>query len=1027
MLTTRALSTAGRLVDGVLVVLVVLAAFLLGCQELFDADVWWHVRAGQWIWANGRVPASDPFTFGSANRPWIDLHWLFQLMLAAAHGIGGVAGMILLASSIYASMILVGLTTRDRRWPMAVIAACWLPASGAMSSRFDPRPEAISLLGVAVYLAVLFRTDRRPALAWLLPLVQVIWVNSHALFVLGPLILGAYLVDHIAVAALTGRPLAGGNTHSVPGRRWWLHLGGAALALVPACLVNPYGWRGALLPFEVFPKITAWGGPAKSYVGENMDLRTFVQTVGLEGAAGNFFFRAECFLLVMLPLSLIVPAVWRLAPPASSAGAADQRRSVPWLVAFGLAVGLVTACWLGFAEAGTAAWIAQIGHLAPWGLVAGGILGAVLLLAGRSSVAAALLAVSGGAAEAAWIVWLRGHLSGAEPRLYVAGIGAIFGLTATVIILRHRQRGRLFRVILSVAFAYLALIALRNINLFALVAGFVMAWNLGEWAFELTSVREETAPVQWSLVLAGLIGQGGLAVVVGWWIVAIVSGGFFGTTGEVRRFGLRESPLAYAHAAAKFAGRPGMPERALALDLRQAAVYLFHNGPDRKIFFDGRLEIPTRATFDTFVRLGALLNEGRAGWAEAVARLGNPLILLDHVEDFGAEATLVTQPGWRCVYYDPVASVFVADRPGALADKFPTVDFAARHFRDPVWRATPVTPLALAEAGALIRLGSTIGRRPGSRWDLRFSLMLLACDRLRQGIASGFGGDAGLGATTAGLWNSLGHCSWNMSPNLKVPPAGPDEPWDPARGLLMAQATFSYRRSLEIDPRGTSALAALHDSFKARRMADAQRAAIAGLRRLEQARPSPADEARAGANEQSQSQDGRDVRSPAPLSEPELARAVSSLIEKGQPEAAVRLFAEGVRQGLQPSWPVIDRVAATLLQLGRPIEARELWERAASPPSRAGQLARVATAALAAFDFEIALQTYRSALDLDPNLAEAWFGVALLRTQQGDAAAALTAARKGLKQNLTPAQKAFLAAIEALVAPYAEDKKASPP
>ena len=122
-------------------------------------------------------------------------------------------------------------------------------------------------------------------------------------------------------------------------------------------------------------------------------------------------------------------------------------------------------------------------------------------------------------------------------------------------------------------------------------------------------------------------------------------------------------------------------------------------------------------------------------------------------------------------------------------------------------------------------------------------------------------------------------------------------------------------------------LAALHDSFKARRMADAQRTAIAGLRRLEQARPSPPDEARAGANEQSQSQDGRDVHAPAPLSEPELARAVSSLIEKGQPELAVHSFAEGLRQGLEPSWPVSDRVAATLLHLGRPIEARVLWER----------------------------------------------------------------------------------------------------
>lgn len=38
--------------------LLVVAAFLLGCQEVFDPDVWWPVRARQWIWASKLVPVS---------------------------------------------------------------------------------------------------------------------------------------------------------------------------------------------------------------------------------------------------------------------------------------------------------------------------------------------------------------------------------------------------------------------------------------------------------------------------------------------------------------------------------------------------------------------------------------------------------------------------------------------------------------------------------------------------------------------------------------------------------------------------------------------------------------------------------------------------------------------------------------------------------------------------------------------------------------------------------------------------------
>ena len=152
-------------------------------------------------------------------------------------------------------------------------------------------------------------------------------------------------------------------------------------------------------------------------------------------------------------------------------------------------------------------------------------------------------------------------------------------------------------------------------------------------------------------LVPGLAARVALAGVVGLLIFAIVSGRFFQATGEPRRFGLREAPLAYAHQAARVRGPDGASSnRALVFDLGQAAVYLFHNGPQRKLFMDGRLEVPDRRTFETYVRLETMLNEGRRGWAEPVRRMGDPLILLSHEKDFGAEATLLVDPDWRCIY-----------------------------------------------------------------------------------------------------------------------------------------------------------------------------------------------------------------------------------------------------------------------------------------------------------------------------------------------------------------------------------------
>jgi tetratricopeptide (TPR) repeat protein len=1015
--TNLSLIRARRLADGVLIVLLVAVAFSLGCQELFDADVWWHVRAGQWIWANRTAPSVDPFTFASAERPWVDLHWLFQLMLAGAHGLAGVRGMIVFAAGICAGVILIALTARDLRWPMGLVAACWLPALGAMSSRFDPRPEVLSLLGVAVYLAVLFRTDRTPGLAWLLPVFEVVWVNSHALFLLGPIILGAYLIDRAA----TSRKgiVRAGTSGERSERRWWLHVGGAAAAVGAASLVNPYGLRGAIFPFELFPKITEWGGPYKAYVGEFMSLHAFVQQVGIESAAGDFFFLAECFLLWVLPLSFIVPAVWDACRQATVEPAAQPARFLIWACIFALALGLIVVGTMSISEAGPPSFLKRMGHVAPGGLVALGLFGAIVILLKRSSWAAALMAASGGAAMAAWFAWLRGHLFGPEPGQLMGVLTAALGGAACIFALRHGGRGRLFRMILAGGFGYLAVVAIRNINLFGLVAGFVLAWNLGEWAAVMSPSAEGSVALEKWKARGGLAFKAGLAVLLGLWIVGIVSGWFFRYAGEVRRFGLSEQPLAYAHEAARFAGRPGMPERAVALDLRQAAVYLFHNGPDRKLFIDGRLEIPSRATFETFVRLSSLMRQGRAGWAEPLKRMGDPLVLLDHMEDYGAEATLLADAAWRCVYYDSVASVFLRPRPGA-PEAFPAIDFAARHFGDADWQAVPPVPLGMAEAAALMRLESALRRRPGvdSRWSLRASLMLQANDRLRQRMATGEGTDSGP-ASEAGLWILLGHSLWNLAPDLRVPPVGPEVAWDPARALLPAQATYCYRRALDLDPAGESALITLFDSFKLRRMADAQRSITALARRSRRDRGGAQLESHAGAGVLQPQPDAARERLPAWEGEAGLAAAVAELIEAGRPEAAVRLFAEGQSQGIEPSWPVCDGVAAALLHLGRPEQARVVWERAKAAPSPALKLTRVATARFAALDFEAALRGYRSALQLDARLGEAWFGVALLHTQRGQATAALAAAREGTGGNLTPAQRAFLTALDALVAPYA--------
>jgi tetratricopeptide (TPR) repeat protein len=992
------------LLDGGLMLLMAAAAFALGCQQLSDADVWWHLRAGQWIWNNQKVPALDLFTFASADRAWINLHWLFQLALAAAFGAGGVRGMILMAAGGWTSVVLIVLIAGGRRYPMWFVVTCWLPALLVMSARFTPRPEIVSLLGVALYLAVLLSTDNTPELAWILPLVQIVWVNAHGLFVLGPIILLLYLVDRLLEGMRTSTTT---ELHSHSGRlRWWGHVAGATVLVGLTCMANPYGFRGVLLPLELFPKITAWGGQYKSYIIEFSDLKEFVRKQGPSGAT-SFYVRAECFLLWVLPVSFMIPAVWHTGRRVPLNGAWTKG----CVGIAGLAVSLVLASALSFPGAGTPVWLMQLGRLAPFGLVALGVLSAAVIIS--SSRRVALLAMTGGASLATWVLWLRAHLLGAEPGLsawlgrndllVLGSCAALLGSAMAVLI--WRAGGRFFAMALAAVFSYLALQAIRNINLFGLVAGFLITLNIGEWATELSNEAraQERHPSQANRLAPRIV----MACVLGLFLFTILSGHFFLAVGQQQQLGLREQPLVYAHEAARFAGQQDLPDRALVFDLSQAGVYVFHNGPSRKVFIDGRLEIPSRETFQTYVRLENMLNERRDGWAEPVRRMANPLILLNHEKEFGAEATLLGDPDWRCVYYDAIASVFLSRRRG-LEASFPSVDFVKRHFQDPVWQAIPPVPWGLAEGKGLLDLGSAVQYRDRLTGRLPLSLRLLACDRFRQAIA--------LDPNISGYWTSMGIACWNMILEPMSVQPGPSAEWDIATGIVPAQATFCFRRALELNPQEISTLMALHRSFELRGMRDAQQRV--GIL-IDRARAATAVDRNGSSSldpSQTQVKLQHDVLPQWGQGKPhDLALRVSDLLKQGRPEAATRLFAEAQDHGIAADWPTSDKVATALLHLGRPELATQVWARAAAPEAPSHREARIATAALAAFDYPAAERGYRAALKLDPTLGEAWLGLAWLYTQRGDSTQALDACQRGLQQSLAPPQIIVLKTYQTLI------------
>ena len=187
--------TAAGLADAGLIVLFLALTFLLGVFPLKDTDIYWHLRTGELIRQTGQVPRTDLFTFTRVGVPWIDLHWIFQVGVSWLHERGGVVALNLAKCVVTCVAVLLLVTARRREWPVWVMLIAWLPAILVLGGRIYVRPETLTLLYLSIFLAVVTRWDRHPSLAVLLPIVQVAWVNSQGLFVLGPIILVCALID----------------------------------------------------------------------------------------------------------------------------------------------------------------------------------------------------------------------------------------------------------------------------------------------------------------------------------------------------------------------------------------------------------------------------------------------------------------------------------------------------------------------------------------------------------------------------------------------------------------------------------------------------------------------------------------------------------------------------------------------------------------------------------------------------------------------------------------------------------------
>jgi hypothetical protein len=106
------------------------------------------------------------------------------------------------------------------------------------------------------------------------------------------------------------------------------------------------------------------------------------------------------------------------------------------------------------------------------------------------------------------------------------------------------------------------------------------------------------------------------------------------------------------------------------------------------------------------------------------------------------------------------------------------------------------------------------------------------------------------------------------------------------------------------------------------------------------------------------------------------------------------------------------------MHLGRPADARRIWEQARDCPSPALRRCRVGSTFWVERNFEAAIGQFEEARVADGAPPEAYWALAMLHAQLGRAGPALEACRQGLRLPSNPRQRADLEALQDLLGPY---------
>lgn len=236
-----------------------------------NQDIGRHLAAGKITWQSYNVPKTNLFSYTEPDQPFINHHWLAEVIFYLLNSASGLKGLIIFKSFLLAlSFFIIWLAVKDRA-SSAAFAFFTLFLMPVFYDRTDVRPEIFSYLFLAINIFLIIRAKSAGGRnnwykgLWWLVLIETLWVNTHIYFALGPLLLLLLIADFY----FSGR--------KEEAKKIWPVLA----AVCFTTLLNPNGLAGALAPLTI---LNHYGYS----VLENQNI-FFIKNYGILGNLINWF------------------------------------------------------------------------------------------------------------------------------------------------------------------------------------------------------------------------------------------------------------------------------------------------------------------------------------------------------------------------------------------------------------------------------------------------------------------------------------------------------------------------------------------------------------------------------------------------------------------------------------------------------------------------------------------------------------------------------------------------------------------